>query len=369
MITIKNVQMLDGEVTDHTLASSEDHVIDAGGRFTVFPALIDSHISFGPTNAENWKVAVNSAVRGGVTTALEIPTKLNLCETKKTLEEKIQVVHKALIDIDMPFFRCFYYATPDLNNIKEIGFSKKSMEGLVIQLDADQKEILNDDWEKVFQIAAWEDIPIVINAHNENAYADKSFLEKAIALTEKQSVRLYVLNVSTHEELSLIQAAKERALLVYSETTTEHLFPADGSTPHHLWEALNNGRIDTIGSGYIADSQKGPRILFNGNFSASDPIFLLPQLLTAQRQGKISIEKVVRFTSSHVCDILEVTPSRDVVLVDMKTECAIQKVKENHSSNLKLVGWPVCTIMDGHIFTPPQQGYQMVHQTAPTIKL
>ncbi len=94
---------------------------------------------------------------------------------------------------------------------------------------------LDDDlWDRIFQISAWEDLPIIINSQSENTWqqvgfkaAGEVFLEKAIYYAERQNTRLYVLNVSTQEEIRLIQNARAKSLLIYAETTLAHLSRKD----------------------------------------------------------------------------------------------------------------------------------------------
>ncbi|MFI5344583.1 MAG: hypothetical protein ACHQUC_10220 [Chlamydiales bacterium] len=250
--------------------------------------------------------------------------------------------------------------------------TKKLSMGIVLQIDPKQPMASFDGrlWDRVFQLAAWEDMPIVVNGNNENtseAYKqvlhDETILERAIFYTEKHSARLYVLNVSTQHEMNLINEARERTLLVYAETTPQHLFQEDAIQADLLWQAVKQKKIETIGSGYNADDQGKQRILFQGgNFSLSDPGFLLPQLLNAHHEGKISLERLVETTRFNINELFRIERNADLVLVDMEKEQTIQVTDGKTPKERKLKGWPVYTILKGEVFTHPKTGYNLVKE-------
>lgn len=362
MITIKNVRTLDGEITNYDIPSSKDYIIEGKEKLWLLPGAIDPHICFGSIDSPNWNLAINSAVRGGITTAIEVPSEVLPYNTTKEVEEKNKRIAKGLQDLGIPL-HCFNYLLYSGSNLKEIdqlGKEKHIIKGIVIQLDQEKREILDDDWEALFRLAAQQDVPIVINSCNEDAEQLKggeTLLEKAIHYIEKWSNRLYVLNVATQKEIDLIQEARKRSLLIYAETTPQHLFPEDISEADHLWKALNSNVIETIGSGYNINQQGVDRALFNGgNFSLLDPIFFFPFLLNAVHEKKISLEKLVQLTSINILDVFEIKRGHDCVLVDLEKEQTIEKVHSHHSVNIKVKGWPVYTIIEGHVFSSSELG-------------
>jgi dihydroorotase len=370
MITIKNVKTLDNQIKDYTIPSLHDHTIEAGGKLLLLPGLVDPHISFGSINGENrnWDLAISSAIRGGLTTVIEIPNQHIPCNNQENLEKKRQLIDKRLSHLQIPL-HYFLYANADLEEVEGIGLSKKLMKGIVIQLDPNKKEELNDQWDRVFQMAAWENLPIIVNSCNENTREEfkiwghhETLLEKAIYYAERQNTRLYILNVATQKEIDLIQEARRRSLLIYAETTPQHLFQQDISKSDCLWKALSEGVIETLGSGYNADHPGKERALFRGgNFSFLDPIFFLPLLLTARQEGKISIEQIVRLTKFNIHNICEIPETHDVVLVDLEKEEIVQKIEEKHTINMTLIGWPIYTIVQGNVFSSPKIGYHLIH--------
>lgn len=367
MITIKNVKTLDGLTTDITLSSSKTHVIDAERKLTLFPGLIDPHVICGSPEQDNWRFTIESAVRGGITTLLDIPSHDFPSEKKKEMEQKKLLIKKRLADLKIPV-RFFLYGKGNAKNVNEIGAEKSLIVGSLILLTPEDHLLDKRSWNRIFQLAAWEDFPVVINSRNENSIKDPRFLdagetllEKALYYTEKQNARLYVLNVSTQKEIDLIQEARRRSLLIYAETTPEHLFPKSGKDSYFLWEALNKGIIETIGSGYHAEAQSQERLIFDGkNFAFLNPNFLLPLLLTGYHQGKIGLENIVRSTRINLYDIFKIErKDEDAVLVDLEEEKVVQRVDKDQTSEMKIKGWPVYTIVKGEIFTIDKSGYHL----------
>jgi dihydroorotase len=366
MITIKNIRTLDEQITDLHISSTKEHVLEGEGRL-LLPGLIDPHISFGSPNRENWAFAVESAIRGGITGALDIPSQDLPCENKKDLEQKRFLVNKHLSDLKIPLDYSMYFKA-NSENVEEIGLAKELVMGSLILFTPDHHELDDKTWDRIFQIAAWEDLPITINSRNENSWRearfrrpDETLLEKAIYYAEKQNTRLYVLNVATRDELDLIEQARSRSILIYAETTPQHLFPQNASQAHFLWEALTSGKIETIGSGYHVDEQDQERLLWQGgNFDFLNPLFLLPMLLTACHEGKITIEHVVRLTRANLYDIFELEKENEgVILVDLEDEQLVRRVHKNSSINMNLKGWPVYTILKGQIFAFSKGGYHL----------
>ena len=354
MIKIKNIKTLAGEVVDYHIPSDQNHEIEADKKLLLFPGIIDPHICLGSPDSESWILAVQSAVKGGMTTCIETPSAILPHNTKQDLEEKNHRITKGLRELQIPLnlFSYLLYSNENFNEIDQLGVEKKLIKGLVIHCEQNKKEVLDVNWENLFQIAAQQDVPIVINSYNENAEHgpatkdfEESLLEKALFYMEKWGNRLYVLNVATQKEIDLIQEARQKSLLVYAETTPQHLFPEDSSKAHHLWEAINQDVIETVGSGYHFNKP------VKENFIFSNPLFFLPSLLTAVHEKKISIEKLVHLTSVNIMNILELKKNQDFILVDLEKEQTVQKINSGRSEGFKLRGWPIHTIVQGHLFS------------------
>jgi dihydroorotase len=368
MITFKNIKTLDGQTTDLRVPSSSEQEIEAAGQLLLLPGLIDPHISLGSPKRENWKFEVESAIRGGIATILDIPSEDSPSASKQEIQHKKESIEKQFADLSMPL-HYFPYVKGNSEYIEHLGAQKNLTMGSLILFKRDDTVLDDRAWDRIFQIAAWEDLPVIINSSNENTWQDarfkeskESLLEKAIHYAERQNTRLFVLNVATRDELELIQDARKRSLLIYAETTPQYLFPKQASQADFLWEALNAGAIESIGSGYHGEEQEQERLIWRGaNFDFLNPIFLLPLLLTAYHEKKISLENIVRLTRVNFYDIFKLErKEKDFVLIDLTKEESVQRVSKDQSHDMILKGWPEYTILNEKVFKSPAGGYHLI---------
>lgn len=358
MITVKNARTLDGKISDYTIPSDGEHVtIEANKKLLLLPGVIDSHLCLGDPSSENWKLEIQAAIKGGITTVIDVPCPPFSCNTKKNMAEKEQLIAKQMKTVEVPI-HYFFYSQASPQNQDSIDLVKGVSMGVVLS-DLDQKAVDDDAWNRIFQLAAWSNMPVVVNARNENAYGaflsketgkEESLLEKVLYYTEKHANSLYILNVSTEDELNLIQHARKGSMLIHAETTPQHLFPQDFKTDL-LWDALNKGSIDTIGSGYNLFHDAHPSGHWYGSH-VSHLELLLPLLLNASYEKRITIETVVKLTSLNIKKIFRFSKTRDAVLVDLDKERTIYQVSGDPSSAKKLKGWPEYTILNGRVFKP-----------------
>jgi len=356
MITIKDVKTLEGTLIDHQIPSVEDVVIDAKRRLILLPGLIDSHLCLGSPEHQSWQQGVQSAVQGGITTVIDIPNKELPCHSKIELEQKKKIIEEQLASLKKPL-NFLFYSFPNFEHVNEMGLMKPFTKGVAIVLTAELNYTWDEEaWDRVFQLAAWEDLPVVVNSQNENqlptfSSADQSLLEKALYYTEKQGTCLYVLNISTSRELELIKQARSKNLLIYVETTPRHLFPAYQQHADFLWKAINEGVIDAVGTGFHAGIPDAEMIVLNGvSFSLSDPCLLVRLLTTAYLEGKISLEKIVQTTCLNVSEIFKLTATQDVVLLDLEKSAHVTRISQEQSEPMILKGSVAYTIIQGQIF-------------------
>lgn len=198
-------------------------------------------------------------------------------------------------------------------------------------------------------------------------------VEKAISLTNRYGTRLYILHVSTAEEIALIKAAKQAGLPVFAETTPHHLFfdtsayatlcgkavvnpPLRDKKNHDiLFAAIHEKIIDTIGSDHAPHTLDEKQQPYGQCPSGMPGIeFMLPLLLNAHHAGKLTMEEIISLTSKRAREIFHLPAYDDWVLVDMEKTARVSTTKSKCGwtpyMGLTLRGWPVYTIVNGHCF-------------------
>ncbi|MGW2986037.1 dihydroorotase [Streptomyces goshikiensis] len=291
-------------VADTDTAPAAAERIDAGDHY-VLPGLIDSHVHFrtpGLTYKEDWEHGSRAAVRGGVTTVMDMPNTVPPTLTAEAvLAKRALVAGHSLVD-----------------------------HGFHIGLDPDRPELLSDldpavatsakifmaghhtaptvvrepaQLEKAFVAAAEGGVQLVLHAEDDGLFAlldawwgePGSYLEyearrprtggivavaKVIELVRRYGTQAHILHLSSAEEADLVCAARAAGLPVTFEVTGHHLSFTDEDTRRlgartrlspsirargdqdRLWQAVWAGQATTVGSDHaphtVAEKTRTP---------------------------------------------------------------------------------------------------------------
>lgn len=402
MLKILNAQTIDGKKIDIEIPSSEHTTLDAN-QLTLLPALIDPHVHFrtpGMEHKENWLTAAKASLCGGYTTVFDMPNTIPPTVTLERLREKKALIDAQLTEVGIPLrYQLFFGA--DKDHFKEIPKVKNEIVGIKVFMGCSTGDLVIDDDESlhtIFSIAAKENLLVAVHAEDEELMKERKIkfaternfdihsvirnpevaaraVEKAISLVKQYGTRLYILHVSTQEELSLIKAAKQQGLPVYAEVCPHHLFlnvsyyetlkgkaqmnPPLRTAEHQaaLWQAIHDGVIDTVGSDH-APHTLGEKDQPYGACPSGVPGIetTLPLLLNAHHEKLLSLSEIISLTSARAKTIFNVPDNDDVVLVDLNKQKTVNdkqlKTKCGWSpfTGRTLCGWPVYTVLKGRIY-------------------
>ena len=339
------------------------------GKFTI-PGLIDAHVHFrdpGFPEKEDWASGSAAALAGGVTTVLEMPNTNPPTLTVEALEEKRKIAQQK----SKVHFGLFFGASK--TNLDEIRRAENIC-GIKIYMGSSTGDLLLDDpavWEEVFRIAKEKDVPVVVHAETESMIQKGQrdcecasvATEAAIQLREKVGNRLHIAHLTCKAELDLVRAHKCPELTC--EVTPHHLFftkedHKDGflkvfpplrskQDQESLWEALRDGTIDIIATDHAPHTIQEKQ---SENPPAGVPgvEFMLPLMLNAVNEGKLTLERLIELTSKNPSRIFKM-PVRGTVEVDMNLVKTIRRedVKSKCGwspyEGMTLKGWPVLTTL------------------------
>jgi dihydroorotase len=403
MITIKDVKTLKGSTETITLASSSEHIIDAKGLLTVLPALIDGHVHFCTLEGEykeSWITGAKAAIAGGVTTVVDMPNNISPCVDAASLKAKKQIIDEQLTSIGIPLHYRLYLGA-DKARFNEIGKLKKQIAGVKIDIGSSTCDLVMDnekDLDQIFRLCAQENVLISLHAENErmlkknevissgqtnptthskvgDRFSAIQAIAQALQLAEKYSTELFILHVSTKEEVELIRKAKQKGVLVYAEVTPHHLFLNEqnyakwgnkvvinpplrtGEDQQALWKGIHDHTIDTVGSDHAPHTlEEETRKYGEVTFGVPRIETLLPLLLNAFSEGRLTLEHIVKLTRINPEQIFNLSHNTDVVLVNLekKKEVSDKNLKTAYErslfTGLTLKGWPEYTIVQGKIF-------------------
>ena len=397
MMIIKNVSTLDGQLTDLSIQSQDNIEIDAKG-LTALPAVIDPHVHFrtpGFEYKEDWRTATKAALRGGCSMVFDMPNTLPPTITSELLAQKKAIINQQIAETGLPLrYELFFGA--DKHHLAEIPLVKNDVIGIKVFMGCSTGNLVIDDDDslsEVFSIAAKNKMLVAVHAEDEHLmherkkmFSDRTdypvhsqirnidvatrAVEKALMLAKKYGTRLYILHVSTADEAALIKAAKKSGVTVHAETTPHHLFFNDSQYDslkgkavvnpplrdalHHdaLLNAIHDGTIDTLGSDHAPHTLEEKSKPYGQCPSGMPGIeFMLPMLLNAHHEKKLSLNEIVKLTSANAKSIFHLPDFSDWVLVDLaKTETVTttkSKCGFTPYAGLTLTGWPIYTIVNG----------------------
>lgn len=392
MLTINNVLLADESRQTITRPLTEDITLD-GSNFLALPGLVDPHVHFrvpGMEDKEDWQHASLAAFRGGITTVFDMPNTKPATTSQERLHNKFAIINQQLAEVKLPLrYKLFFGA--DKNNFQEIAKVKDQIVGIKVFMGASTGDLLMDDESSlhaIYAIAKTHNLIIALHAEDEliirensQKYAQESdfsfhskirspeaaikAVELVIKLTKLYNVPSYLLHVSTHAELELVKKAKHDGLPIYVETCPHYLFMDESIYPklhglakmnpplrsqqdqNYLWQALNDGIIDTIGSDHAPHTlgeKQQPLCRCPSGVPGIETT--LPLLITAWQHGRLSLKKIVDLLHNNPVQIFNLAQNDDLILVNineyqiLKDEQLATKCGWSPFSGANLTGYP-----------------------------
>lgn len=313
------------------------------GKF-VIPGVIDGHVHFrspGHPHKEDWASGSRAAASGGVTTVLDMPNTSPPTLTRADWNDKraLAAAHSRVN------FGLWVGASAghndDINELMDSGDAC----GIKVFMGASTGPLLVDD---ATLVALFEQTRGLIGVHAEdenllvkmrarfeqeaspdhNAVrppaAAVAAVRRLIELVHTHHRAVHICHVSTAAESDLLEGTRG-ALPITTEACPHHLFLASDVVPEYaqpdgiggttatgnrikvnppirtesdrraLWAAVRRERIDTIGSDHAPHTLEEKALPYWQAPSGMPGVeTTLPLLLTAVRQGKLTIERVVQ---------------------------------------------------------------------------
>jgi dihydropyrimidinase/allantoinase len=394
--------------------------IDCAGLL-VLPGIIDSHVHIrypGNPEREDFSTGTMAAAAGGITTVLEMPISFPCVRTGDILRQRVAACEPGAY-VDFAFygaagwdsvddvrgtaeagaigFKTFLHGPPAGREQEFIGlcatdeaslldvFKAVARTGLVSAIHAESNAIC----EKLTgAMRARGHVAPVAHAESRPEIAEIVSTASSLALAEEAGVRLQLCHMSTDRGVRMAWDARQEGLPVTVETCP-HYLAADVSdlerlgpyarinpplrsrrTVEALWECLNRGMIDTVGSDHapylLEEKTRGEQDIFAATCGSPGLETLLPVMLDAVNGGRTCINRLVKIMSSNAARIFGLYPRKgaimigsdaDFTVVDLSTRRPVRRdrmyTKSKHTARLfedkSLTGWPVMTVVRGHV--------------------
>lgn len=220
------------------------------------------------------------------------------------------------------------------------------------------------------------------------ALAEEVALMRAVAMAEQSGSPMYAVHVSSERGLRVAQEARARGLPFFIETRPIYLHLTrerfDGPEPgvyvgqpplreqtdqDALWEALDNGTIQTIGTDHVAYSKEDkldPSQTITDHRAGMNHLQMLRPLLFSDGvlKDRITVERLVEVTATNPAKLFGIFPQKGTIAVGSDADLVLFDPEETRTvrdqdmfsatgfsiyAGWEVTGWPLVTIRRGEV--------------------
>ncbi len=395
-------------------------VIDAKGM-AVLPGVLDTHVHVrdpGHRERGTFFTETRAAAAGGVTSFLEHPISSPPPYSPEILRNRIAVAAPQGI-VDYAFFgaagsefpdevqkvaqegivafKTFLHEAPegrddefrgltmaDDGGIMD-GFRAVAKTGLILTIHAENNDMIQ---RLIRQFRAEGKTGFGYHAKSRPPITEIEAVEKLIRFAKEYGTRVSIAHVSTPEAMELIKRARAEGQDLYMETCPHYLFLteetieklgpfAKGNPPlrsresmEALWKYVNDGSVDFLGSDHgpflLSEKESGLKDIFKAAAGPAAIELTLPLMLTAVRDGKLTLKRMVELLSENAARIFGLAPAKgslrvgadaDIVVADIDNEFTVDNkdlLTQSRDTTpmyngFRLIGRPIHTVVRGRV--------------------
>ena len=381
LINNEIIEKISEKIDESRFKNNENvRIIDVEEKL-IMPGVIDVHTHMrepGITYKENFTTGSRACAKAGITTFYDMPNTIPTTTTLENLLEKKKLASKkSIVNFG------FHFGGSKNDNIEEIKKVLRNGEANTVKIfmNVTTGEMLIED-DKILRKVFENSELVLVHAENE-------MIDKAIELNKNYGKGLYVCHIPSAEELKKVISTKKNKELntkdhpIYAEVTPHHLFLnteiresternkmllrmkpelREKSDNEFLWEAINQGEVDTIGIDHAPHliSEKLEKITF-GMPGVETSLALM---INAFNEGKISLETIQKLMCENPAKIMKIEKRgklqegffADIIVVDTQKDWIVgvddtieSKCGWTPYENWKLKGKNTMTIVNGKI--------------------
>ena len=345
LINDEIIEKISEKIDESRFKNNENvRIIDVEEKL-IMPGVIDVHTHMrepGITYKEDFTTGSRACAKAGITTFYDMPNTIPTTTTLENLLEKKKLASKkSIVNFG------FHFGGSKNDNIEEIKKVLRNGEANTVKIfmNVTTGEMLIED-DKILRKVFENSELVLVHAENE-------MIDKAIELNKNCGKGLYVCHIPSENELKKVINAKKNNELntkehpIYAEVTPHHLFLnteiresternkmllrmkpelREKSDNKFLWEAINRGEIDTIGTDHAPHliSEKLEKITF-GMPGVETSLALM---INAFNEGRISLEMIQKLMCENPAKIMKIEKRgkleesffADIIVVDTQKE-------------------------------------------------
>lgn len=377
--------------------------IDLQGA-ALFPGGVDTHVHVrDPGRRERGDFATESAAAaaGGITTILEMPISSPPQYTVDILENRSRCASERS-SVDFGFYGAAGNRPEHIAGLAGRGVAafktflfrphagrEGEFEGTCAEGDGNLLEIFeavaktgklcavhaeNDDLIRSFtrDVRAGGGRDLAAHGRARPPLAEVSAVAKVLAFARSTGVRLGICHVSTPEAMELIRREKAGGRPVYAETCPQYLFCDEESAAplgpfakfnppirkkadsEALWKYVRNGTVDYIGSDHgpflLSEKEPGIEDIFAAPAGSTGFEERLPLFVTAVRERKLSLGRMVDLLSANAARIFGLFPRKGTISVGSDADLVAVNLHEPfivRASRMKTAGKGIARLYEG----------------------
>ncbi len=373
-----NIGIKDGMITTISREKLKgEKVIDVKGK-VVLPGTVDPHVHIrapGHEYRETFLSGTKEAALGGVTTVLEMPISSPPPYSPEIVNQRMAIAEKGAV-VDMAFFgaagidqkeyivpcsksgivafKTFLHEAPAGREGEFIGLTAPDtgdqyelMEilaktGVITAFHAENNDMIKKNIERLKREGKTSPI---YHERSRPPVVEIETTAKILLFAEKTGAKVEIAHISTPEAVELTRQAKLKRVYVIAETCPHYLFLNEDaleklgafakcnppirteSERKKMWEYLNNGHIDIVGSDHAPytkeEKEKGDSDIFQPPAGFPGLSTRLPLMFTAVKQGKLKLDKMIELICENPARIFGLYPKKGVIMVGSDADFVI----------------------------------------------
>lgn len=383
----------------------EGREVTDGKGLTLLPGGVDPHVHIrypGSPHRETFESGTRAAAAGGTTTIIEHPISTPPQYSVDILQKRVDALAgQAYVDVaflgaaggdkledieeigraGILGYKTFLHAAPEGREEEFAGLTSRDNFELLSVMERVAKTGLpmaahgedNDLVAGMIRQLRSEGKTAPINhVHSRPPLVEVMAVERLIRLGKLLNAPLYLVHISTPEAVEIACKARNAGQKIWIESCPQYFYcteeemnkhgayakcnPAlrDAQSVEKMWELLQNGSIDCIGSDHapytVEEKERNPDDIFKAPAGFPGLETRIPLLLDAVHKGKISLRRAVNLMSTNPAKAFGIYPKKGAIRIGGDADFILIDREKPHtvdSGKMETMSAGIAKVFDG----------------------